>query len=98
MKLKINKEDGKLTISIDGRLDTSTAPELENCINENIAGVKELIFDLKDLVYTASAGLRVFLKAKKNMNSRGEMKIVNTSEDVMEVFDLTGFAEIMNIE
>ena len=98
MKLSTNREGGKLTILIDGRLDTSTAPELEKIVNENIDGVTELIFDLKDMPYTASAGLRVFLKSQKMMNSQGEMKVINVSDDVMEVFDLTGFTDIMNIE
>lgn len=90
-------ENEKLTISINGRLDTITAPELEAYINNYIDEIKELVFDLKDMEYTSSAGLRVFLMTSKKMASRGEMIIENVQSDVMEVFEITGFSDFLTI-
>lgn len=98
MDIATQKEDGVLTIAVSGRLDTATAPELEKTLTENIDGVRRLIFDLKDLTYTSSAGLRIFLKAQKIMNRQGEMKLIHTAQTVMEVLEITGFTEIMTIE
>lgn len=97
MQLSKNSEGSRLTISVSGRVDTVTAPELESFINENTNGVTELILDLKDMSYTSSAGLRVLLKAQKLMNSLGSMKVINVQSDVMEVFDMTGFSDILTI-
>ena len=98
MNITTEKENGKLTICVSGRVDTSTAPELESCIEKNIDGVTELIIDIKDMSYTSSAGLRVFLKAQKLMNKQGSMTVKNVQSDVMEIFEITGFSDILTIE
>lgn len=85
-------------LKIVGRLDTSTAPELEATIDGVVAGIKELVLDCSALEYVSSAGLRVILKAQKLMNAQGEMKLTNVNETIMEVFDITGFADILTIE
>ena len=85
-------------LKIVGRLDTSTAPELEATIDGCTAGVQELVLNCSELEYVSSAGLRVILKAQKLMNKQGEMKLTNVNEAIMEVFDITGFADILNIE
>ena len=98
--LNINKvKDGTtLTISIEGRLDTTTAPQLENVVNAEIEGVSELIYDLKALDYISSAGLRVLLSSQKVMNKQGSMIVKNVSEEVLEIFEVTGFSDIFTIE
>ena len=88
----------ELVIKIDGRLDTNSAPQLETEVFENLEGVEKLTFDLEKMPYTSSAGLRVFLKAQKKMNQQGEMVIIHACEDVMEVFEITGFSDIINIQ
>ena len=88
----------KLEIALEGRLDTMTAPQLEEEVKNNIDGIKELIFDLKNLAYVSSAGLRVLLSAQKIMNKQGSMTIRNANEEVMEIFEVTGFIDILNIE
>ena len=98
MQILQKKEGDALTLSISGRIDTITAPELEKCIDSSIDGIKKLIIDLKDMSYTSSAGLRVILKAQKIMSKQGELKIVNVSSDIMDIFDITGFSDILNIE
>ncbi len=98
MQLSSNRENNRLVLSVSGRVDTVTAPELEKCINDNMEGVTELILDLKDMTYTSSAGLRVLLKAQKLMNKQGAMKLVNVNSDVMEVLEMTGFTDILTIE
>jgi len=87
-----------LTVQISGRLDASNAAELTNELNASLGGVKDLILDFKGLEYVASAGLRVLLTAQKRMNKQGSMKIRNVSDTVMEVLEMTGFADLMNIE
>ena len=96
MEMKRNAEE--TTIEIEGRLDTTTAPVLDKAINEDMDGTKELILDLKGLEYISSAGLRVLLSAQKKMQKIGSMKVVNVCETVMEVFEMTGFADILVIE
>ena len=97
MNINHERKGESLLISVCGRLDTLTAPELESFILNNINGVKELIFDLKDMEYTSSAGLRIFLKTQKLMNNQGEMIIENVQKDVMEIFEITGFADFLTI-
>ena len=93
------KQDGdKLTIALEGRLDTTTAPQLEAELRTAVDGVTELEFDLKDLAYISSAGLRVLLSAQKVMNKQGSMVIHNANEDIMDIFDVTGFVDILTIE
>jgi len=98
MQTSLNKENDKLTVTVSGRVDTATAPELEKAIFDNIDGASELVLDFKDMPYTSSAGLRVLLKAQKAMLKQGKMKVINVSSDVMEVFEMTGFSEILTIE
>ena len=93
---KINGEAATLIVS--GRLDTQTAPELENELDSIISGIKELIFDMTNLEYVSSAGLRVILKAQKAMNMQGSMKLTGVNDSIMEVFDITGFLDILTIE
>ena len=98
MTISQNKEGSKLTITREGRLDTTTAPELETELKTALDGVTELVFDIKDLAYISSAGLRVLLSAQKVMNKQGSMVIRGASEEVMEIFDVTGFVDILTIE
>ena len=98
MTIEIKKNVDELVLEITGRVDTITAPALDKTINENLEGVKTLILDLKSLEYISSAGLRVLLSAQKKMQQVGAMKVVNVCELVMEVFEMTGFADILNIE
>ena len=97
MTMEINKDAAETTIQIIGRLDTITAPSLDKTINEDIGETKNLILDLKNLEYISSAGLRVLLSAQKKMQKIGSMKVVNVCEEVMDVFEMTGFADILVI-
>ena len=85
-------------ITVIGRLDTQTAPELEKEIDGVISNLKELVFDMAGLEYVSSAGLRVILKAQKIMNTKGSMKLIGVNDSIMEVFDITGFLDILTIE
>ena len=98
MTIEIKKSVDELVLEITGRLDTITAPALDKTINENLGENKSLILDFKHLEYISSAGLRVLLSAQKKMSQIGSMKIKNVCEPVMEVFEMTGFADILNIE
>ena len=98
MKIEIKKELDKTTIELVGRLDTITAPSLEKTINEDIGDTKNLILDFMGLEYISSAGLRVILGAQKKMQKDGGMKLINVADSVMDVFEITGFADILTIE
>jgi anti-sigma B factor antagonist len=98
MTINAEKNNEKVVLKIEGRLDTTTAPSLEKVINELPADVTNLILDMKELVYVSSAGLRVLLSAQKKMNKLGSMKLTGVCEDIMEVFDMTGFVDILDIE
>ncbi|MBO4358829.1 MAG: STAS domain-containing protein [Erysipelotrichaceae bacterium] len=98
MEIVKTLEEKKLTVALEGRLDTTTAPELETVLNESLEGVEELVFDFAKLEYISSAGLRVLLAAQKKMNAQGAMKIVEVNEVIKEVFDVTGFSDILTIE
>ncbi|MGM9938055.1 MAG: STAS domain-containing protein [Candidatus Ornithomonoglobus sp.] len=98
MTINKNTEGTKLTYSIDGRLDTETAPQLEADLNKSVNGITELSFDFAKLEYISSAGLRVLLTAQKIMNKQGSMVIRNVNDVIMEVFDVTGFSNILTIE
>ena len=98
MTIEIKRNAEVTTIDIVGRLDTTTAPELDKTINEDLADVKNLVLNFKGLEYISSAGLRVLLGAQKKMQKVGTMKLVNVCEEVMEVFEMTGFADILTIE
>ena len=98
--LTINKtiENGKAVLLPEGRLDTVTAPDMEAVIKEVLPDLKELVFDFEKLEYISSAGLRVLLSAQKTMNTQGEMKLVHVNDTIMEIFEVTGFSDIMTIE
>ncbi len=96
--IEIKKSENETIIEIVGRLDTTTAPALEKTINEDLGDIKNLILDLKGLEYISSAGLRVILGAQKKMQKVGSMKVINANDSVMEVFDITGFTDILTIE
>ena len=87
-----------LTLKVKGRLDTNSAPELEREISDSVLGISKLIIDLAELQYISSAGLRVLLAAQKTMNKQGSMIVKNVSDSIMEVFEITGFSDILNIE
>lgn len=87
-----------LTIALSGRLDTNSSPALEAELKQSVSGVKELIFDFSEVEYISSAGLRILLAAQKVMNRQGSMKLVGVNADVMEVFEITGFSDILTIE
>ncbi len=97
MKIDLKKEDKKLTIKLDGKLDTNTSPELDSKMSE-LEGMEEVIIDMKDLDYISSAGLRVLLSMQKVMNKQGKMTIINVCENVMDIFEVTGFSDILDIE
>ena len=94
---KINNGN-ELTLKIEGRLDTTTAPVLDRELTDCLPGVEKLVFDLADLEYLSSAGLRVLLTAQKVMNKQGEMTLIHVNETIMEIFDITGFVDILTIE
>ena len=96
MTIEKKQEGTTLTVQLDGRLDTTTAPELEAALKE-LGDVKELILDFEKLEYISSAGLRVVLVAQKTMNKQGSMKVVNVNDTVMEIFEVTGFADILTV-
>ena len=98
--MTINKQQNGsvLTIAVQGRLDTTTAPDLEKEIKTGLDGVTELIMDFEKLDYISSAGLRVLLSAQKAMSKQGSMKVIHVSDLVMEVFEVTGFNDILTIE
>ncbi len=97
MKIDLKKEDKKLTIKLDGKLDTNTSPELDSKMNE-LEGMEEVIIDMKELDYISSAGLRVLLSMQKVMNKQGKMTIINVCDNVMDIFEVTGFSDILDIE
>ena len=96
MKIDFNKNNGNLNVALDGRLDTTTAPELDSFLGANYDGTGTLVINCEKLSYISSAGLRVLLSAQKK--TKGAMKLTNVCELVMEVFEMTGFADILTIE
>ena len=98
MTIEIKKNEAETIIEIVGRLDTITAPALDKTINEDIGDTKNLVLDVKGMEYISSAGLRVLLGAQKKMQKIGSMKVTGVCEEVMEVFEMTGFADILVIE
>ena len=97
MKVKIDKNESRLTVALEGRLDTSTSPELEAELKPALDGVTELTMDFTGLEYISSAGLRVLLSAQKQMNKQGDMRLTHVSAAIMEILDITGFADILTI-
>ena len=98
MTIEIKRNAEETIIEVTGRLDTTTAPALDKTIGEDIADTKKLVLDLEGLEYISSAGLRVLLGAQKKMQKIGSMKVTNVCEAVMEVFEMTGFADVLEIE
>lgn len=98
MEIIKKSEGNKLSVKLVGRLDTVTAPQLESQLKEDIGGVSDLVFDFSALDYVSSAGLRVLLSTQKIMNKQGSMVITNVNESVMEVFEVTGFVDLLTIE
>ena len=98
MTIEIKRNVEETIIELAGRLDTTTAPALDKTIGNDIEGTKKLVLDFKSLEYISSAGLRVLLGAQKKMQKIGSMKVTNVCEEVMEVFEMTGFADILTIE
>ena len=98
--MTINKttNGSELTIALEGRLDTTTSPQLESELKNSLEGVTSLVFDFSSLEYISSAGLRVLLSAQKLMNKQGSMKLTHVSEAIMEIFEVTGFSDILTIE
>ena len=98
--MKIEKElnGTSLVIALEGRLDTITAPDLEAEVKGSLNGINSLVFDMSNLEYISSAGLRVILSAQKKMNAQGEMKVCGVNETIMEIFEVTGFSDIITIE
>ena len=98
LNIEKNTNETGLTVSLTGRLDTTTAPELEKELKASLDGVTTLVIDMTALEYISSAGLRVLLSAQKTMNKQGEMKVVHVGETIMEIFEVTGFSDILTIE
>jgi anti-sigma B factor antagonist len=98
MTIEIKRNTDVIILELIGRLDTTTAPALDKTINENLNNIKNLILDFRGLEYISSAGLRVLLSTQKKMQQIGTMKVINVSEEVFEVFEITGFADILVIE
>ena len=98
MTIEIKRNAEETTIELVGRLDTTTAPAFDKTINEDLGNTKNLVLNLKGLEYISSAGLRVLLSAQKKMQKIGSMKLTNVCDEVMEVFEMTGFADILTIE
>lgn len=98
MDIEKHKNGKKLDIKLVGRLDTKNAPKLKEVLEDNLNDVEELTFDLSEVIYISSAGLRIILSAQKTMNKQGSMKVTNVQDIVMEVFESTGFVDILTIE
>ena len=98
MTIEKNLNGTELTVTIAGRLDTTTAPELEASLKESFEGVEKLVLDFASLEYLSSAGLRVLLQAQKTMNKQGEMIVRNVNETISEIFEVTGFSDVLTLE
>ena len=98
MTIKKTQNGNQLIVALEGRLDTTTAPQLDQELKASLEGVTELVFDFSQLAYVSSAGLRVLLSTQKVMNVQGSMVVKNVNQDVMDIFEVTGFADILTIE
>ena len=98
MTIQKNRNNDTLTLAVEGRLETTTAPALEAVVKTELEGVKTLVFDFTKLEYISSAGLRVLLAAQKTMKNQGTMKVTGVNEIVAEIFEITGFSEILIVE
>ena len=97
MNIEQKREGKALTLALEGRLDTMTAPQLEAVLKEALPGAEALTLDLSQLDYISSAGLRVLLSAQKTMNKQGTMQVANANEMILEIFEVTGFSDILTI-
>ena len=97
LNIEKKTDSAELTVTLTGRLDTTTAPQLETELKASLDGIKTLVIDMQALEYISSAGLRVLLSAQKIMTKQGEMKITHVSETIMEIFEVTGFSDILTI-
>lgn len=98
MEIKKELNGSTLKLALEGRLDAVTAPDLDTVVQNELSGITELIFDFSELVYVASAGLRVLLLAQKRMKKQGSMKLIHVSDDVKDVLEMTGFVDFLTIE
>lgn len=98
MQINKTQTDASLTVALEGRLDTTTAPQLETELKRSLNGITALTLDLAGLEYLSSAGLRVILSAQKVMNRQGSMVVKNANDTIMEIFEVTGFSDILNLE
>ncbi|MBR3147694.1 MAG: STAS domain-containing protein [Eubacterium sp.] len=98
MEIKMTKEEDQLTVAVEGRLDTLTSPDLEKQLKPELDSLKKLTFDFAGLDYISSAGLRVLLMAAQAMEDKGEMIVRNVNSDIMDIFEVTGFVDILKIE
>ena len=98
MQITYEKNGGALTVAVTGRLDTRTAPELEKTLEDNLPGTTLITFDLAGLTYTSSAGLRIFLKARKAVQRREDIRLIHVCEDIRDILEMTGFTELMTVE
>ena len=98
MTINKSEQNNCVTLALGGRLDSSTAPELDAAVDEVISTTESMVFDFSDLIYTSSAGLRIILKAHKAMSKKGGLKLIHVSDDIKEVFDITGFLDILTVE
>ena len=98
MSMDMRQEGKKLIVSLNGRLDTNTTPQVEEKLNTMISGITELVFDFSGLSYISSVGLRALLKAEKVLNGHGKMIIKGANDDIIEIFELTGLIDVLNIE
>ncbi|MBR2215617.1 MAG: STAS domain-containing protein [Selenomonadaceae bacterium] len=98
MEIKKQQTGSNLTISLVGRLDAVTSPELDKVVQKELEGITDLTFDMQELVYVASAGLRVLLVAQKRMKKQGNMKLIHVNKDVKEVLEMTGFIDFLTVE
>lgn len=97
MKVTLDKNGSTMKVSVSGRLDTTTAPELEKTLGSQLEGIESLTLDFGDLAYISSAGLRVLLALQKTMNRQGQMAVTHVNDNIMEVFDVTGFVDMLTI-
>ena len=98
MQITYQKSGGELTVAVSGRLDTQTAPELEKMLEENLPGITLITFDLAGLTYTSSAGLRIFLKARKAVQRREDIRLIHVCRDIVDILEMTGFTDLMTVE
>ena len=98
MNINLDKNGSALKVQLSGRLDTTTAPELEKALGTQLEGIEALTLDFEELAYISSAGLRVLLALQKTMNKQGRMVVTHVNENIMEVFDVTGFVDVLTIE